>query len=158
MLFTAGHEIINGKSEAFQSLTPQVIDIPPAELQTIARKAAAVWLQVYGATRLSGSAHRVRRVDKGVLRKEPEGRAKPSMAGWLRHRHELVSCRSAGSVPEPESALDVPAEIRTPGHDREVQHLKAAGLIRDSLRDFDSQRYQLILPAEMMSLICHLLS
>ena len=71
---------------------------------------------------------------------EPEGRAKPSMAGWLRHRHQQVSCRSAGRVPEPESAVNIPAEIRTPGHDREIQHLKAAGLIRDSLCYFDSQR------------------
>eukprot|EP00439_Symbiodinium_sp_Y106_P073043 s2757_g13.t1 len=48
-----------------------VIDIPPAELQTIARKAAAVWLQVYGATRLSGSAHRA----KGIKRMVEEVRA-----------------------------------------------------------------------------------
>ncbi|CAE7253119.1 unnamed protein product [Symbiodinium sp. CCMP2456] len=48
-----------------------VIDIPPAELQIIARKAAAVWLQVYGATRISGSAHRA----KGVKRMVEEVRA-----------------------------------------------------------------------------------
>ncbi len=89
--------------------------------------AMAIWSEFYGIARLSGSL-RIRRRDVGCPRKV-EGKAKPSIAGWMKDRgikiSRLVAHRARQVGGDPVSSDDIRhAELWTDGHDKEMRFVK----------------------------------
>jgi hypothetical protein len=75
----------------------KVLDIPEAVLKDIIAHARELWSQFYGVVRASGTGVRKRRCDYGCPRGTGDhgGAETPSLAMWVRRRHDAVAGATA---------------------------------------------------------------